>query len=210
MKRIITISILLIINIITVQSCKKGENDPLFSLSTRSNRLSGNWEVVKEEIKETITKNNVGDTSYVINSIYNGTYKATATQYSILDTTFTHHDTIYYKEEIKFTEDGKYFKSFKMSDNSNTIETEGNWIFLGKSEANNLKNKEALLLTTTKHLQTDGTTTNINNYTNTDGITYVINQLKNKELILTVDKTYRNDEGLNLSSISVKTTYEVK
>ena len=97
-----------------------------------------------------------------------------------------------------------------MSDNSNTIETEGNWIFLGKSEANNLKNKEALLLTTTKHLQTDGTTTNINNYTNTDGITYVINQLKNKELILTVDKTYRNDEGLNLSSISVKTTYKVK
>ena len=67
MKKIITLSILLIISTITVQSCKKGENDPLFSLRTRTNRLSGNWKVVKEEIKETITNNQSGDTSYVIN-----------------------------------------------------------------------------------------------------------------------------------------------
>lgn len=210
MKKIIAISILLIVSTITVQSCKKGENDPLFSLRTRTNRLAGNWKVVKEEIKETITNNNIGDTSYVINSIYNGTYKATSTTYSTDDTTFIIKDTVYYSEEIKFNSDGSYFKSFVMTDLSNTLEYEGNWIFLGKSDANELKNKEAILLTTTRLLQTDGTTTTIDNFTNTDGSTYVINQLKNKELILTVDKSYRSDEGLNLRNLSVKTTFETK
>lgn len=210
MKKIITLSILLIISTITVQSCKKGENDPLFSLRTRTNRLSGNWKVVKEEIKETITNNQAGDTSYVINSIYNGTFKATATTYSVLDTSFTTNDTIYYEEEIKFESDGKYSKTFILNDLTNTIFTDGNWIFLGKSDLDNLKNKEAILLTTTAYTQTDGTNTSIHNYNNLDGETYVINQLKNKELILTVNRSSRSDDGLIVTDTSIKTTYEAK
>lgn len=210
MKKIITLSILLIISTITVQSCKKGENDPLFSLRTRTNRLSGNWKVVKEEIKETITNNQSGDTSYVINSIYNGTFKATATTYSVLDTSFTTNDTIYYEEEIKFESDGKYSKTFVLNDLTNTIFTDGNWIFLGKSDLDNLKNKEAILLTTTVYTQTDGTNTSIDNYSNLDGETYVINQLKNKELILTVNRSSRSDDGLRVTDTSIKTTYEAK
>lgn len=210
MKKTISISILLIISTLTIQSCKKGDNDPLFSLRTRTNRLSGNWKVVKEEIKETITNNNVGDTSYVINSIYNGTYKATITTYSVLDTTFTTNDTIYYEEEIKFESDGKYSKTYILSDLTNTIFTDGNWIFLGKSELDDLKNKEAILLTTTAFTQTDGTTTTIDNYSNLDGETYVINQLKNKELILTVNRSSRSDDGLRITDTSIKTTYEAK
>jgi len=210
MKKIITLSILLIISTITVQSCKKGENDPLFSLRTRTNRLSGNWKVVKEEIKETITNNQSGDTSYVINSIYNGTFKATATTYSVLDTSFTTNDTIYYEEEIKFESDGKYSKTFVLNDLTNTIFTDGNWIFLGKSDLDNLKNKEAILLTTTVYTQTDGTNTSIDNYNNLDGETYVINQLKNKELILTVNRSSRSDDGLRVTDTSIKTTYEAK
>ena len=128
----------------------------------------------------------------------------------VLDTTFTTNDTIYYEEEIKFESDGKYSKTYILSDLTNTIFTDGNWIFLGKSELDDLKNKEAILLTTTALTQTDGTTTTIDNYSNLDGETSVINQLKNKELILTVNRSSRSDDGLRITDTSIKTTYEAK
>ena len=97
-----------------------------------------------------------------------------------------------------------------LNDLTNTIFTDGNWIFLGKSDLDNLKNKEAILLTTTVYTQTDGTNTSIDNYNNLDGETYVINQLKNKELILTVNRSSRSDDGLRVTDTSIKTTYEAK
>lgn len=212
MKRIITFLTLITLFTITVVSCKKGENDPFLSLLTRKQRLEGNWKIVKEESKQTITNNAVGDTSIVINSIYDGTKQITTTTYTALDVDYSYSviDTIYYVEEIKFDKDGSYTKTFEMSDLTNSTFTDGNWIFLGESEANELKNKEAILLTTTKFTQTNGTNTSIESYTDTDGDTYVINQLKNTELILTVDKSSRSDDGMHLTELSVKTTYESK
>lgn len=212
MKRIITFLALITLFTVTILSCKKGDNDPFFSLLTRNQRLEGNWKIVKEESKQTITNNALGDTSIIINSIYDGTKQITTTTYTAhaVDYSYSVIDTIYYVEEIKFDKDGSYTKTFEMSDLSNSTFTDGNWIFLGKSEANELKNKEAILLTTTKFTQTNGTITSIENYTNTDGDTYVINQLKNTELILTVDKSSRSDDGMHLTELSVKTTYESK
>jgi len=192
------------------QSCKKGDGDPLVSLLTRTQRLTGTWKVTKEESKIEYRSTAMPDTSIITNVIYDGIKAVATTVYSNKTSSFKAVDTTYYEDEIRFDKDGKYTKSISYNLTSIRNTTEGNWIFLGKSEAYDLKNKEAILLTISSYLTTDGTNTQIMNYKDLDGETLVINQLKNKQLIITNNKTFTNDNSLESGSMTVKTTYEAK
>lgn len=210
MKKSISFIIIISLTIISFNSCKKGENDPFLSVLTRTQRLSGNWKVIKEETKIEYNVTGLQDTSIVTNVIFDGTMAIATTVYKNSDTSVTVKDTSYYNEEIKFDKSGSYSKSTKNNISLALTTIEGNWIFLGKSDANDLKNKEAILLTTTSRLETNGTNTTIFNYEDLDGETLVIDRLTNKELIITNNKTFKNDNSLESGSMTIKTTYESK
>ena len=210
MKKSISFIIIISLTIISFNSCKKGDNDPFLSVLTRTQRLSGNWKVIKEETKIEYNVTGLQDTSIVTNVIFDGTMAIATTVYKNSDTSVTVKDTSYYNEEIKFDKSGSYSKSTKNNISLALTTIEGNWIFLGKSDAYDLKNKEAILLTTTSQLETDGTNTTILNYEDLDGETLVIDRLTNKELIITNNKTFKNDNSLQSGSMTVKTTYESK
>jgi hypothetical protein len=210
MKKSISFIIIISLTIISFNSCKKGDTDPLLSVLTRTQRLSGNWKVIKEETKIEYNVTGLQDTSIVTNVIFDGTMAIATTVYKNSDTSVTVKDTSYYNEEIKFDKSGSYSKSTKNNISLALTTIEGNWIFLNKSDAYDLNNKEAILLTTTSQLETDGTNTTILNYEDLDGETLVIDRLTNKELIITNNKTFKNDNSLQSGSMTVKTTYESK
>lgn len=207
-----SISFLLIITITTLSfnSCKKGDNDPLISLLTRTQRLSGNWKVIKEEAKIEYNVTGIQDTSIITNVIFDGEMAVATTVYKNSTSSYTVKDTSYYNEEIKFDKSGTYSKSTRNNVSLALTTIDGNWIFLGKSDAYDLKNKESILLTISSQLDTDGTNTTILNYEDLDGETLVIDRLTNKELIITNNKTFKNDNSLESGSMTVKTTYESK
>ena len=202
--------LIIILTITSLISCKKGDNDPLLSLLTRTQRLNGNWKVIKEESKIEYNITGLEDTSIVTNVIFDGNMAIATTVYKNTESSLTVIDTSYYNEEIKFEKNGSYSKSIKNLSTSSLTTVEGNWIFLGKSDGYDLKNKEAILLTSSSQLNSNGISTTIFNYYDLDGETLVIDRLTNKELIITNNKTFKNDNSLESGSMSIKTTYESK
>ena len=212
MKNIFLFSAACLIGLSTFESCKKGENDPLIALQTRTARLSNNWIAEKIERKIDVIYTNIDDMDSTItqNIIFENNYEVNTTTIKGISFDTTLIDSTMMQYEIKFNKDGNYIQNI-IDQSHFTIETiEGNWIFLGKSEKDDLKNKEAILLTTTKRLTSDGTTTNIVNYTDLDGITLVLDRLKSNELVTVVEKSFVDDTGLQSGTYYEKITYKNK
>ncbi len=190
-----------------LSSCKKGDNDPFLSLQSRKARLIGEWKVTNEVITASET---YIDSNLSINSIYDGSKKM---NYIITQTSSNNKsskDSTYYSQTLSLKKDGTYEQSIIYLNGVNLKITEGAWEFLGKSEINKLKNKEAIYLTTTKTTIYNGIETNINDYSNLDGRTIMIDQLKNKKLILKVDNSFRNENTMISGKSITTTTYSPK
>ena len=184
--------------------CKKGENDPFLSLRSRKSRLEGNWVIVKEEVSET---NINGSTTEMIQSVYDGKMKVTTTTTTVGALSTTVIDTVKYTVNFDIKKDGNY-KIIAANENKiDIVTTEGTWLFLGKSKLNDLKNKEAILLTTTKQVVSSNPVANSVNYENLNGLTIVIDALKNKEMMTIVEENSSNEDGLTSSKKLTKTTY---
>ena len=184
--------------------CKKGENDPFLSLRSRKSRLEGNWVIVKEEVSET---NINGSTTEIIQSVYDGKMKVTTTTTTVGALSTTVIDTVKYTVNFDIKKDGNY-KIIAANENKiDIVTTEGTWLFLGKSKLNDLKNKEAILLTTTKQVVSSNPVANSVNYENLNGLTIVIDALKNKEMMTIVEENSSNEDGLTSSKKLTKTTY---
>lgn len=204
MKKIIIFSFSTILISLSFLSCKKGEHDPFLSLRSRTARLTGDWTVTNQVIS---TSEMFEDSTISINGIYNGKNKISTTVIQNKDTTITIIDTVFYSYKISFKKDGTYSQTIKYNNNINLKTVEGTWVFLGKSDINNLKNKEAILLTTTKTIVFNGSSTDVFNYTNLNGKTLVLDELKNDEIISIEDTDYKNETKLNSGKSSIKTTY---
>ena len=207
MKKIfVPISILFTITF-CFYSCKKGDNDPFLSLQSRKSRLIGEWKVTNEVITESEI---YVDSNLSINSIYDGLKKMNiiVTQTSKGNT--SSKDSTYYSQTLSIKKDGTYIQSKIYNNGLNLNITEGTWSFLAKSEINNLKNKEAIFLTTTKTTIYNGSGTNIYDYSNLNGRTIVIEQLKNKELIFVVDTSFKNQNTMISGKSITTTTYSPK
>jgi hypothetical protein len=184
--------------------CKKGENDPFLSLRSRKSRLEGNWVIVKEEVSET---NINGSTTEIMQSVYDGKMKVTTTTTTVGALSTTVIDTVKYTVNFDIKKDGNY-KIIAANENKiDIVTTEGTWLFLGKSKLNDLKNKEAILLTTTKQVVSSNPVANSVNYENLNGLTIVIDALKNKEMMTIVEENSSNEDGLTSSKKLTKTTY---
>lgn len=204
MKNTVVLLLSALVIAVSFSGCKKGENDPLLSLRSRKSRLEGNWVIVKEEVSET---NISGSTTEAIQSVYDGEMKVTTTTTTVGALATTVIDTVKYTFNFDIKKDGNYKMIAANENKIDIVTTEGTWLFLGKSKLNDLKNKEAILLTTSKQVVSSNPVANSVNYENLNGLTIVIDELKNKEMMTIVEENSSNEDGLTSSKKLTKTTY---
>jgi hypothetical protein len=166
-------------------SCKKGDDDPFFSLRSRKARVAGEWKVSEFHGIQTQTFQN----GYIQGeSNYNGSNVSIVTTYSD-----TNQQPELYTYELSqaytFEKDGTYTAVERTQFNTRT-ET-GTWTFLPKSKEDDLSKKEAIVLYVRKVTHTNGS--NTQNFTGFDeGETYVIRELRNKKMVWTVESSGPN------------------
>lgn len=203
MKKLLFLGGTAMILVANLSSCKKGENDPTLSLKSRKARLTGEWTVTN------IVKANseVNSSNPFFNTTTSGSYAngiltevTTNTSSGIVTQTSTEEITTTYE----FLKDGTYVQTNVHSNFTDVIT--GNWIFMGKNKAQDLKKKESIMLYITKWVQTDND--GVSQTITGSGISLVadvftIDQLKSKEIIL-IDE---NSTVQGSTTSTNKTTY---
>lgn len=126
------VMIVLFIGVLTLEGCKKGENDPLISLRSRDARVTGEWKLVEFESTST--------------EVYtDGTTTVTETRTDNYDgsiwtrTTPGGTDSYSYSQDLIIEKDGKF--AFKVSNDGDREEANGRWSWLDDA-----KNKRRILL----------------------------------------------------------------
>lgn len=170
---------------VSLESCKKGENDPFLSLRSRKARVTGDWTVKKGE--GTRTSGSTTTTWTFDGATYTQTQGSNSVSTS---------ETI----TMNFEKDGTYKMVTTITDasvNYTDVTTEtGTWNFTGKIGDD--KNKDHIVMRTLT--STDVTTIGSSSTTTTDTWTgdnapanvMYIDELKNKEMIFTWDGSYNN------------------
>ncbi|MFT5819475.1 MAG: hypothetical protein ACI8ZM_000699 [Crocinitomix sp.] len=180
-----------------VPSCKKGENDPAFSLKTRKARLAGEYDVSSYTYKikrdkpddgasTDLTANIEGSTGTSINyiTVPPGDIVILSQDISVNEFSFTIRKDGTWESNfdiiITWTEvvDGIIVKNYEYTERSTLYEA-GTWNFIG-GQAEEFKNKERVMFNTIN--QTPGSqTTTVTNYqdgsSNTDETTYFTQEL---------------------------------
>ena len=179
-------------------ACKKGENDPALSLSSRKSRLVGEWTLSKGETKST-SGSSTTTTTYT---------ETSATQSSGgASVTFT------YTEKMEIVKDGTYTSTVVVTNpgsSAETYTTKGRWSFLGKNKDAEYKNKEVLALMETSSSESGTTTCNCTTTESNPDYAdlYEIDQLKSKEMIVKYKNTITGTGGS--TTIEGSKTYVIK
>jgi hypothetical protein len=224
-------------------SCKKGDEDPGLSLRSRKGRFAGEWKIDEIKTDETMTSvyvptynsnaigytNTVKTTTTLTSTDYSQVRNYTSTQVGSTSSTTTDKGTV---TDLTFTaeKDGTWKSklSYKVTssqtdnnpavvmDYTYTIEREGTWQFLGKNKGLEEKNKESVLLATTKetvYTKSVGSGSNPTTNENTNTFTYGKNEnvevwhlsmLKNKEM--KADMTTDNSVAYSFKTSTPSTT----
>ena len=137
-----------IASLITLDSCKKGDNDPGLSLRSRTARLEGDWKLESGTITTTTGANTTIET-------YNGatlvvTYNGTEISNEAYTTNMT------------FEKNGKYERSGL--EDTVTYTENGFWAWINKNKDAELKNKEAVGLSSTKYTDSNGSISTDNGF----------------------------------------------
>ena len=189
MKKSFPILFVILLLGITFSSCRKGENDPLFSLLSRKSRLSGEWQLYSGSITTEQNGN-------FISTSYNGT---TAT---------TSSSRYPYSEVISIDRDGSF--EWLTNDNGNTHDMKGYWSFGKRSKGMELKNKESVLFRITSETTIISGITYTDLYTGDKCPVLVINidELRNKKMVMIVNGT--DAQSSNTSSVNGTMTFKQK
>lgn len=180
--------------LLTVSSCRKGEDDPFFSLHTRKARLTNEWILIEGSQTSTQT---IGESSL--------TFDYVITEDSISYFDGYENQTKAYSETLTFNKDETFcIKSEQEYFETNIFTTThaGQWSFM--SSDGDYKNKERVRLLietmTTAYVGQSSTTT----YSE-DDVSYILSltRLSNDELIFDFDFTVQ-DETLNIDITGTK------
>lgn len=126
------VMIVLFIGVLTLEGCRKGENDPLISLRSRDARVTGEWKLVEFESTRTEVYSEDNTTVTVVRTAsYDGT---TWTRTNPGGT-----NSFSYSRNIIIDKDGKYV--FKEAEDGDRYEESGRWSWLDDA-----KNKRRILL----------------------------------------------------------------
>jgi hypothetical protein len=192
--------------------CKKGENDPSISLRSRTARLAGEWNLSAEDYKESSISDNSSTTETVT---YDGSILTTVTvrkykDWTGKDTTVTNTETDSYTEKLTINKDGSFTREIIYG--STRTNYEGNWMWMKGNSEQELKNKQAIILSTTKYTYVDGDgNTSYHNESGKSNFSnmIVIDRLANKEMVFLYDTKYSDDDGFS-STESGTATYTQK
>ena len=192
---------------VNLESCKKGDGDPFFSLYTRKARVTGNWKVSK--LTSTYKYNNK-----TYETTYDGYKKKVV--YTVKDTTINGEVTNYITEQTysgetvtDYKKDGTYYYNETFLNDSTgtsiTIEVNGDWYFMGGNSSNGYKDKELMEMQVADYIYlpligNDYST--IYQGSNTLSVLEIY-ELKNKEIILKVNKT----ETINFTKYTTAMEY---
>lgn len=199
MKKVFTMALGLMLVAGATTSCKKGENDPGLSLTSRKARVAGEWTVTSSQSTSTYT-DGASSTTTSTESMYDGVSEITTTSSGGVST----KDTTNYTITLTMGKDGSYTQVYTETgdDWSSTYTSTGHWAFVGKSKSAELKNKEAIILSETSGTSsaTFGGVTFTSSSTMSafqDGDIMVIDQLKSKEMIVKMDRDWTDNDGTN-------------
>lgn len=159
--------------LLATPSCKKGENDPFLSLSSRKARISGEWKIASYEAEY---HNANGNDSWHNTSSFDGT-KVTGTWSQTLSGTTTSGnssdvvtvslaDFIINKDgtyemhwnAVTVSNDQDWFGNDQVITATETSTESGSWSFVGKAK-DEYKNKERVVFNATKTVNTSQETT---------------------------------------------------
>ena len=160
----------------TLSSCKKGENDPFLSLSSRKARISGEWKLTAGELTQV-------SVSSGFSFSFSETYTASTYTNSLGITTP-------YTETLTIDKNGTY--ELVIVDDGDTYTMIGVWFFAGKVKDLDLKNKEAIVMVAQEWSE-PGYFENYHGLL--DGDVMMIDQLKNKEMIFKGSTSHTDDSG---------------
>jgi hypothetical protein len=162
--------LLVIFILLEVVSCKKGDNDPLFSLRSRRSRLIGEWELKSGTI---ITQSGALTDS----TVYNGSIYMKYLNGSLVQGT--------YSQKLNFKKSGAYSEEI-ITDNSKEI-IEGGWMFGDKGHE--LKSKEVVIVRILSDTHNSNGITDITAYSGTDCPSYSmkLDELRDRKLTIIYD-----------------------
>lgn len=169
MKRVLNVLIAISL-LLSINSCKKGEDDPTLSLKSRKARMDGIW---------TMTRGNVGLTSYSSNQPpYNYNFELLGSDGSMTESGSYNIYTVKYNLTLNFSKDGK--ASMSETFNGKTLKCSGNWDF-ASGVGENKKKADVFL----KFTEVSSGSTNEHLFNNfSTEISYHIKRLSNDDLVL--------------------------
>lgn len=176
-KKLLMALVAVVIMAPSFQSCKKGENDPGISFSSRKARVAGEWTVTDMSMENTYTDDD-GDVSKM-ESTYSGSKETVVSTNSDGDKVTTVYT--YSERMITFEKDGNYSESWSRNKTSvaidyadasitdppitiledqldggiaRTMTKTGTWSFLTADDAAGFKNKERIVINITSQTET--------------------------------------------------------
>lgn len=198
MKKLFNSTILFLALITLIETgCKKGEDDPFFSLRSRKARVVGDWKLTAGKETET-TFDNGSATTYTSSYTYDGSTRAESETISNSSGSFTTTNSVSYTTTYKFEKDGT-FSSVTVADGVTTT-VDGTWNF--GSGVGEKKNKSELVLTATKTVY-DGNTYTYTGNASTE--VYYLKELRNDKMVMVMDIKYTDSNGDTGDAISEMT-----
>jgi len=193
MKSILSLSFwVMVLVLLPLTACKKGDNDPFLSLRSRKNRVCGKWKLSKGKLMTSVTDNNV-QTSSSRTAVYEE-FQVTYTQMPG-NTTWKNNRS----EILTFDEDGSFTQTIietPVGSLSTQTQVEGRWAFYGRNDKEELKNQEALSISVTSNTQTTGSTSTY--YTDEAPITasiWRLEELRKDKMVVKYKNTVK-DSGV--------------
>jgi len=186
--------------ILLTTGCRKGDEDPWFSIKTRKARLVGEWTMTSGNITAISTSNEV-----VLSSTVHE-YTEDQEHYEVISNISNYtKDYVIEEYRIKIDNNGTYERRLKkelvLIDGQprdpdeiylSSVVERGTWTFLKRNSEYGLKNKEAVVLNRLESSSTitdsSGTSTNTSTYTafgeSYPYLIWEIERLANKELLI--------------------------
>jgi len=171
--------------------CRKGDKDPLVTLRTRKARLTGDWKLT------------AGSRVLVADGVRN---EHTYERDSIFERSFRNgNNTLIirqHRERLSIRRDGSYVLEIRTSEaggSNQTYTIEGSWNFAFRSKQAEVKNKEVLMMTETRRVETGIGTCDC---TQSDakpesGTQWFIESLRNDKFVVTYNNILNVNSGLS-------------
>jgi len=170
MKRIVVLSLYLMVTFVLFNGCRRGEDDPFISFRSRKARVIGKWKMTSSKTIYNHTESSRSTTEIFIGN--GSTY--TFTEQNSNGTNFSKTGTFTY--EITFKKDGSY--TGQMNQDGEITNIEGKWNFT--RGVGDMKDKSQITLYETSYKDLDDTNTSTGHYFND---TYDLKELRNNKMV---------------------------